>query len=42
LICCDADGTDVQTLYQEKKISITPLSLDSTSRIDLRQIEGLF
>ena len=27
LICCDADGTDVQTVYQEKKISITPLTL---------------
>ena len=24
LICCDADGTDVQTVYQDKKISITP------------------
>jgi 5'-nucleotidase len=31
LICCDAEGTDVQTVYQEKKISITPLSLDSTA-----------
>jgi 5'-nucleotidase len=42
LICCDAEGTDVQTIYQEKKISITPLSLDSTSRIDLREIQKLF
>lgn len=42
LICCDAKGTDVQTVYQEKKISITPLSLDSTARIDLNEIEHLF
>jgi 5'-nucleotidase len=42
LICCDAEGTDVQTIYQEKKISITPLSLDSTSQIDLRAIQKLF
>lgn len=42
LICCDAKGTDVQTLYQEKKISITPLSLDSTARIDLKMLEALF
>ena len=42
LICCDAEGTDVQTVYQEKKISITPLSLDSTARIDLNKINGLF
>ena len=42
LICSDAEGTDVQTLYQDRKISLTPLSLDSTSRIDFKQIEGLF
>ncbi len=42
LICCDAEGTDVQTVYQEKKISITPLSLDSTARVDLDEINGLF
>jgi 5'-nucleotidase len=42
LICCDEDGTDVQTVYQEKKISITPLTLDSTARIDLKDIEKLF
>lgn len=42
LICCDAEGTDVQTVYQEKKISITPLSLDSTARVDLNEIKGLF
>jgi 5'-nucleotidase len=42
LICCDADGTDVQTIYQEKKISITPLTLDSTARIDLLAVKNLF
>jgi len=42
LIFCDKEGTDVQTVYQERKISITPLSLDSTSRIDLTEIEELF
>ncbi len=42
LICCDEEGTDVQTIYQDRKISLTPLTLDSTSRIDFRQIEDLF
>jgi 5'-nucleotidase len=42
LICCDAEGTDVQTIYQDHKISLTPLTLDSTARIDFKQIEHLF
>lgn len=42
LICCDEEGTDVQTVYQEKKISITPLSLDSTARIDPEKMKNLF
>jgi 5'-nucleotidase len=42
LICCDEDGTDVQTIYQDRKISLTPLMLDSTARIDFKQIESLF
>ena len=42
LICCDEEGTDVQTIYQDKKISLTPLTLDSTARIDFKQIEELF
>jgi 5'-nucleotidase len=42
LICCDMEGTDVQTIYQDKKISITPLTLDSTARIDFKQIENMF
>jgi len=41
LICCDEDGTDVQTIYQEKKISLTPLTLDSTARTDHRAMERL-
>jgi 5'-nucleotidase len=41
LICCDEEGTDVQTLYQEKKISLTPLTLDSTARIDLKEMQRL-
>ncbi len=42
LICCDEEGTDVQTLYQDQKISLTPLSLDSTAKIDLKDMEELF
>jgi 5'-nucleotidase len=42
LICCDKEGTDVQTVYQDKKISITPLTLDATARIDPKEIEHLF
>ncbi len=41
LIYSDAEGTDVQAVYQEKKISITPLTLDSTSRIDPKEIAPL-
>ncbi len=41
LVCHDADGTDVQALYQDKKITVTPLTLDSTSKIDLNDIRGL-
>jgi len=42
LICCDAEGTDVQTIYQDRKISLTPLSLDSTARIDFKMINNLY
>jgi 5'-nucleotidase len=42
LITNDQEGTDVQTIYQDKKISLTPLTLDSTARIDLKEIENLF
>jgi len=42
LICSDAEGTDVQTIYQDQKISLTPLTLDSTARIDFKQIDCMF
>ena len=41
LIRSEAEGTDVKAVYEDGKISITPLTLDSTSRIDLRMIEDL-
>jgi hypothetical protein len=31
----------VQTVYQDRKISLTPLTLDSTARIDFKQIDHL-
>jgi hypothetical protein len=31
----------VQTVYQEKKISITPLTLDSTARVEARAVQDL-
>jgi len=40
LICSDAEGTDVQTIYQDRKISLTPLTLDSTARIDPKKIKN--
>ena len=42
LICSDAEGTDVQTIYQDKKISLTPLTLDSTARIDFDAVKKLY
>ena len=42
LITCDSEGTDVQTVYQDRKISLTPLSLDSTARIDFKEMNGMF
>jgi len=41
LIQEEAEGTDVRAVYQDGKISITPLTLDSTSRIDLNEIKSL-
>jgi len=41
LITQDAEGTDVQTVYQDRKISLTPLSLDSTARIDFKEMDGM-
>ena len=42
LICSDAEGTDVQTIYQDRKISLTPLTLDSTARVDFDKVKKLF
>lgn len=42
LIRSDEEDTDVQTIYQDHKISLTPLTLDSTARIDFKQIGCLF
>jgi 5'-nucleotidase len=41
LICSEAEGTDVRALYQDGKISVTPLTLDSTSSIDFEKIKEL-
>lgn len=35
------EGTDVKAVMKKGHISITPLSLDSTARIDFREIEAL-
>ncbi len=41
LICKEREGTDVRAVYQEGKISITPLSLDSTARVDPKEVFDL-
>lgn len=41
LICREREGTDVRAVYQDSKISITPLTIDSTSRVDFGQISNL-
>jgi 5'-nucleotidase len=41
LICTEAEGTDVRTVYQDGKISVTPLTLDSTSPVDFDKIRDL-
>ncbi|MHC1782161.1 MAG: 5'/3'-nucleotidase SurE [Anaerolineaceae bacterium] len=35
-------GTDVHTLLLEHEVSVTPLSLDMTSRVDLKELENSF
>ena len=32
-------GTDIYTLYYEKKVAVSPLSIDPTSRISLKELE---
>ncbi len=41
LITDDEEGTDVKAVMKMGHISVTPLSLDSTARVDFREIEGL-
>jgi 5'-nucleotidase len=41
LICTEAEGTDVRAVYQDGKISVTPLTLDSTSPVDFDKIRDL-
>jgi 5'-nucleotidase len=41
LICREREGTDVRAVYQEGKISITPLTIDSTARVDFSEIKDL-
>jgi len=42
LICKEKEGTDVRAVYQDGKISITPLTIDSTSQVDFELIKELF
>jgi 5'-nucleotidase len=42
LICEEKEGTDVRAVYQEGKISITPLTIDSTSRVNFEEITKLY
>lgn len=41
LICSEREGTDVRAVYQEGKISVTPLTIDSTARVDFGEIVDL-
>lgn len=42
LVRDETEGTDVHTLIQKEHVSITPISLDSTSRIEFSEIEKYF
>ncbi len=41
LVCTEREGTDVRAVYQEGKISITPLTIDNTARVDFSEISTL-
>ncbi len=41
LVCTEREGTDVRALYQEGKISVTPLTIDNTARVDFSEISKL-
>ncbi len=35
------EGSDLQILLVEKKVSLTPLSIDQTSRADIQRLQSL-
>jgi len=41
LVCAEREGTDVRAIYQEGKISVTPLTIDNTARVDFSEISDL-
>jgi len=41
LVCNEREGTDVRAVYQEGKISVTPLTIDNTARVDFSVISDL-
>lgn len=41
LICKEKEGTDVRAVYQDQKISVTPLTIDSTAQVDFKLIKDL-
>lgn len=41
LVCTEKEGTDVRAVYQDGKISITPLTVDSTARVEPDKIADL-
>ena len=41
LVCTERKGTDVRAVYQDGKISITPLTIDNTARVDFTKISDL-
>jgi 5'-nucleotidase len=41
LVCTEKEGTDVRAVYQDGKISITPLTVDSTAKVEPDKITDL-
>ncbi len=40
-VASEPEGTDVHTLRIKRRVSVTPLSLDMTSRVDFRELDQL-
>ncbi len=40
-VASEPEGTDVHTLRIKRRVSVTPLSLDMTSRVDFRELDKL-